>query len=160
MVAKLKDVAKLAGVSVTTVSRVINNYGSLSEKTINKVHEAMRELNYQPNALARAMQGKPSKFIGLIFPNIINPFYAELVNDLEYRLFAKGYKTIIASSAQNPDIEHDYLAMLMANQVDGIISGSHNLGIEEYQRIKAPIVSFDRYLADNIPIVSADSYRG
>ena len=48
MVAKLKDVAKLAGVSVTTVSRVINNYGSLSEKTINKVHEAMRELNYQP----------------------------------------------------------------------------------------------------------------
>ena len=160
MVAKLKDVAKLAGVSVTTVSRVINNYGSLSEKTINKVHEAMRELNYQPNALARAMQGKPSKFIGLIFPNIINPFYAELVNDLEYRLFAKGYKTIIASSAQNPDIEHDYLAMLMANQVDGIISGSHNLGIEEYQRIKAPIVSFDRYLADSIPIVSADSYRG
>ena len=160
MVAKLKDVAKLAGVSVTTVSRVINNYGSLSEKTINKVHEAMRELNYQPNALARAMQGKPSKFIGLSFPNIINPFYAELVNDLEYRLFAKGYKTIIASSAQNPDIEHDYLAMLMANQVDGIISGSHNLGIEEYQRIKAPIVSFDRYLADNIPIVSADSYRG
>lgn len=160
MVAKLKDVAQLAGVSVTTVSRVINNYGSLSEKTINKVHKAMRELNYQPNALARAMQGKPSKFIGLIFPNIINPFYAELVNELEYQLFAKGYKTIIASSAQNREIEHDYLAMLMANQVDGIISGSHNLGIEEYQRIKSPIVSFDRYLADNIPIVSANSYRG
>ena len=85
MVAKLKDVADLAGVSVTTVSRVINNYGSLSKKTIAKVHAAMRELNYQPNALARAMQGKPSKFIGLIFPNITNPFFAELINDLEYR---------------------------------------------------------------------------
>ena len=120
----------------------------------------MRELNYQPNALARAMQGKPSKFIGLIFPNLINPFFAELVNELERQLFTKGYKTIIASSAENPEIEHDYLNMLLANQVDGIISGSHNLDIEEYHQITAPIVSFDRYLADNIPIVSADSYQG
>lgn len=87
MVAKLKDVAQLAGVSVTTVSRVINNYGSLSQKTIDKVHAAMRELNYQPNALARAMQGKPSKFVGLIFPNLINPFFAELANELEHELF-------------------------------------------------------------------------
>lgn len=160
MVAKLKDVAELAGVSVTTVSRVINNYGSLSKKTIYKVHQAMRELNYQPNALARAMQGKPSNFIGLIFPNLTNPFYAELVNDLESRLFAKGYKTIIASAAENEQIEHEYLRMLMANQVDGIISGSHNLGIAEYKQVGAPIVSFDRYLADGIPIVTSDSYTG
>lgn len=160
MVAKLQDVAKLAGVSVTTVSRVINNYGSLSEKTIKKVHQAMNQLNYQPNVLARAMQGKPSKFIGLIFPNLTNPFFAELVNELEHQLFLKGYKTIIASSAENREIEHEYLNMLFANQVDGIISGSHNLGIEEYQRLTAPIVSFDRYLSDNIPIVAADSYRG
>lgn len=160
MVAKLKDVADLAGVSVTTVSRVINHYGSLSDKTIKKVHAAMAELQYQPNALARAMQGNPSQFIGLIFPNLTNPFFAELVNELEHQLFAKGYKTIIASSAENRDIEHEYLNMLFANQVDGIISGSHNLGIEEYQQLTAPIVSFDRYLSDNIPIVAADSYRG
>lgn len=160
MVAKLKDVAQLAGVSVTTVSRVINSYGSLSQKTIDKVHAAMRELNYQPNALARAMQGKPSKFIGLIFPNLTNPFFAELANELEHQLFKKGYKTIIASSAENPEIEHEYLNMLVANQVDGIISSSHNLDIEEYHQLTAPIVSFDRYLADNIPIVEADSYHG
>lgn len=160
MVAKLKDVAQLAGVSVTTVSRVINSYGSLSQKTIDKVHAAMRELNYQPNALARAMQGKPSKFVGLIFPNLTNPFFAELANELEHELFKKGYKTIIASSAQNPEIEHEYLNMLVANQVDGIISSSHNLDIDEYHQLTAPIVSFDRYLADNIPIVAADSYHG
>lgn len=160
MVAKLQDVADLAGVSVTTVSRVINNYGSLSKKTITKVHAAMRELNYQPNALARAMQGKPSKFIGLIFPNITNPFFSELINDLEYRLFGLGYKTIIASSAENEQIEHDYLGMLMANQVDGIISSSHNLGISEYQHVTSTIISFDRYLAGNIPIVACDSYQG
>lgn len=160
MVAKLQDVAELAGVSVTTVSRVINNYGSLSKKTIAKVHAAMRELNYQPNALARAMQGKPSKFIGLIFPNITNPFFAELINDLEYHLFGLGYKTIIASSAENEQIEHDYLGMLMANQVDGIISSSHNLGIREYQHVTSTIISFDRYLAGNVPIVACDSYQG
>ena len=95
MVAKLKDVAQLAGVSVTTVSRVINNYGSLSQKTIDKVHEAMRELNYQPNALARAMQGKPSKFVGLIFPNLINPFFAELANELEHELFKRVIKQLL-----------------------------------------------------------------
>lgn len=160
MVAKLQDVAKLAGVSVTTVSRVINNYGSLSDKTINKVHAAMRELNYRPNALARAMQGKSSKFVGLIFPNLTNPFYAELGNAIERQLFELGYKTIIASSAENSAIEHEYLAMLTANQVDGIISSSHNLDIDEYQHVDAPIVSFDRRLSVNIPTVASDNYYG
>lgn len=160
MVAKLQDVAKRAGVSVTTVSRVINGYSSLSEKTIKKVHKAMRELDYQPNPLARAIQGKASKFIGLIFPTLNNPFYAELVNDLEYQLFTKGYKTIIASSTLSKAMERDYLSMLVANQVDGIISGTHNLDIKAYHSIDSPIVSFDRYLADGIPIVSSDNYQG
>lgn len=160
MVAKLQDVAKRAGVSVTTVSRVINGYPSLSAKTIKKVHQAMADLNYQPNALARAMQGKSSQFIGLIFPTLVNPFYAELVNELEYQLFSRGYKTIIASSTRSEAMEKDYLTMLIANQVEGIISGTHNLDIAAYHSVAAPIVSFDRYLADGIPIVSSDNYRG
>ena len=68
MVAKLTDVAKLAGVSPTTVSRVINRKGYLSDKTISKVEAAMRELAYKPNNLARSLQGKSAKLIGLIFP--------------------------------------------------------------------------------------------
>ena len=87
MVAKLTDVAKLAGVSPTTVSRVINKKGYLSEKTIQKVNEAMRELGYKPNNLARSLQGKSAKLIGLIFPNISNVFYAELIDKLEHQLF-------------------------------------------------------------------------
>ncbi|WP_283678535.1 LacI family DNA-binding transcriptional regulator [Lentilactobacillus sp. Marseille-Q4993] len=160
MATKLKDVAQLAGVSVTTVSRVINNNPVISEKTVLKVREAMRALNYQPNALARAMQGKSSRFIGLILPNLTNPFYAELVNVIERKLFKKRYKAIIASSANNEQIEHEYLGMLMANQVEGVISSSHNLGIEEYSQASAPIVSFDRYLADSVPTVSADNAAG
>ena len=78
MVAKLTDVAKLAGVSPTTVSRVINKKGYLSEKTIQKVNEAMRELGYKPNNLARSLQGKSAKLIGLIFPNISKRFLCRI----------------------------------------------------------------------------------
>ena len=67
---------------------------------------------------------------------------------------------ILCNSADDPQKERDYLQMLMANQVDGIIAGAHNLGIEEYQQYGLPIISFDRYLSDNIPIVSSDNYHG
>lgn len=160
MVAKLTDVAKLAGVSPTTVSRVINNKGYLSEKTIHKVREAMKTLGYKPNNLARSLQGKSAQLIGLIFPNISNVFYSELIEHLEIELFAHGYKSIICNSENNPIKEKEYLEMLEANQVDGIISSSHNLGIDDYERVEAPIIAFDRNLAPNIPIISSDNFEG
>ncbi|EOT45526.1 MULTISPECIES: LacI family DNA-binding transcriptional regulator [Enterococcus] len=160
MVVKLTDVAKKAGVSPTTVSRVINNYGSLSQKTIQKVHEAMKELNYQPNSLARSLQGKKTQLIGLVFPTVANPFFGELVELLETKLFTRGYKTILCDCAHNSEKERSYLNMLHANKVDGIIAGAHNLGIEEYKELDLPVVSFDRYLADGIPIVGSDNLYG
>ena len=160
MVAKLTDVAELAGVSPTTVSRVINKKGYLSEKTVQKVKEAMRELGYKPNNLARSLQGKSAKLIGLIFPNISHVFYAELIDKLEHELFKHGYKTIICNSEHDSKKEREYIEMLEANQVDGIISGSHNLGISDYDRVSAPIISFDRNLSPNIPVVSSDNYAG
>ncbi len=158
--AKLSDVAALAGVSVTTVSRVINNYGSLSEKTKTKVFAAMRELNYQPNSLARSLQGKQTKLIGLIFPGVSHPFFGELVQNLESQLFKRGYRVILCNAIGDAEKERAYVRMLLANQVDGIIAGSHNLTIPEYQQINAPLISFDRYLGPNIPIVSSDNYDG
>lgn len=160
MAVKLTDVAKKAEVSVTTVSRVINNHGYLSEKTKNKVFAAMKELNYQPNSLARSLQGKKMKLIGVIFPSITNPFFAELIQDIEEELFEQGYKIILCNASKNKQKEREYLKMLLANQVDGIIAGAHNLGIDEYQRLGLPIVSFDRKLSDNVPIVSCDNYQG
>ncbi|NVY95593.1 LacI family DNA-binding transcriptional regulator [Lactobacillus sp. DCY120] len=158
--AKLADVAALAGVSVTTVSRVINNYGSLSEKTKQKVFTAMQELNYQPNSLARSLQGKKTQLIGLIFPGVSNPFFGELVQTLESQLFQKGYRVMLCNSLGDAQKERSYVRMLLANQVDGIIAGAHNLTIPEYQEIKAPLISFDRDLGETIPIVSSDNYTG
>lgn len=160
MAIKLTDVAKKAGVSPTTVSRVINNYGSLSQKTIDKVQQAMKELNYQPNSLARSLQGKNTQLVGLIFPTVAHPFYGELVEKIETRLFELDYRTILCDSANNKEKERNYLNMLSANKVDGIIAGAHNLGIAEYENIELPIVSFDRYLADGIPIIGSDNFRG
>lgn len=160
MTIKLTDVAKRAGVSPTTVSRVINNYGSLSQKTIDKVHQAMEELNYQPNSLARSLQGKNTQLIGLIFPTVAIPFFGELVERLESKLFELGYRSILCDSANNKEKEREYIKMLAANKVDGIIAGAHNLGIHEYENIGLPIISFDRFLADGIPIVGSDNFQG
>ena len=156
----LKDVAREAQCSVTTVSRVINHYGYLSEKTITAVHAAMKKLNYQPNSLARSLQGKRTHLIGVIVPSITNPFFAELVEEIENELLRNNYKMILCNSVTNKEKERAYLRMLIANQVDGVIAGAHNLGIGEYQRTGLPIVSFDRQLAPHIPIVSSDNYQG
>lgn len=160
MRAKLADVAAKAGVSITTVSRVINNYGSISEKTRTKVYAAMEELNYQPNSLARSLKGKKSRLIGVIIPDLAHPFFSELVSDIEAILFEKQFKVIICNAGTDRKKEREYLQMLLANQVDGIIAGAHNLGIDEYQRAGLPIVSFDRALSDQIPIISSDNYHG
>ncbi|QNQ83043.1 LacI family transcriptional regulator [Lactobacillus sp. PV037] len=157
---KLTDVAKRAHCSPTTVSRVINNYGYISEKTRNKVYQAMRELNYQPNTAARSLQGKKTKLIGVIFPDVAHPFFGELVSKIEDSLFQAGYKMILCNAGKNKEKEKMYLQMLMANKVDGIIAGAHNLGIEEYKKTGLPIVSFDRKLSPNIPIVTSDNFHG
>ncbi|KAL3949822.1 LacI family DNA-binding transcriptional regulator [Lentilactobacillus hilgardii] len=157
---KLADVAKLAGVSITTVSRVINDRGYLSSDTKEKVFSAMQQLSYQPSLAARALHGKQFKLVGLIFASLENPLIAEVVEEIENRLFNRGYKAIICNSMDNPEKEQQYLKMLMANQVDGIITGSHNEGIKEYRLSGLPIVSYDRYFQNKIPTVSSDNLAG
>ncbi|SCC05062.1 transcriptional regulator, LacI family [Weissella bombi] len=157
---KLEDVAKLAGVSKTTASRVLNNRGYLSEKTLKKVHDAMETLNYQPNAAARQLFKQETGLIGLIFPTVSNPFFGELVNYLEYELYQRDFKVIIGNSLQDTDKETDYLNQLLAGQVDGLIVGTHNQGIAEYKYSHLPIVAIDRIMNSDIPIVESDNYHG
>lgn len=156
----LSEVAKLAGVTSTTVSRVINNRGSISEKTRNKVKSAMETLNYQPNQLARTLMGKKSNVIGLIFPNSKNPFYGDMIYYLENCLYNKGYHVFLCNSKNNSNKERNFVKMLLANQVDGLIVGSHNTDIEIYKQSNLPIVSIDRVLSEYIPVISSDNFEG
>lgn len=157
---KLEDVAKLAGVSKTTASRVLNNRGYLSEKTLKKVHDAMEQLNYQPNAAARQLFKQKMGLIGLIFPTVSNPFFGELVDYLEYELYQRQFKVIIGNSLQDISKETDYLNQLLAGQVDGLIVGTHNQGIAEYKYSHLPVVAIDRVMNSDIPIVESDNYNG
>ncbi|ACI18415.1 LacI family DNA-binding transcriptional regulator [Dictyoglomus thermophilum] len=156
----LKDVAKRAGVSPTTVSRVLNNRGYISEETRRKVYKAMEELNYQPNEIARALFKKRSYFLGLIIPDISHPFFAEITKYIEYYAYLKGYKVLICNSYLDGHKEKEYIKMLKRHQVDGIIMGSHTLNVEDYKSINLPIVALDRYISEDIPCITSDNFTG
>lgn len=157
---KIEDVAKLAGVSPTTVSRVLNNRGYISNETREKVQKAMNDLNYFPNDVARSLFNKRSNLIGLILPTTTNPFFGELTFHLENICASQGYKVLLCNSLNQIDKEEKYLEMLLRNQVDGIIVGTHNRGILDYHKRNLAVVAIDRYLSETIPVVSSDNYEG
>ena len=157
---KLDDVAKLANVSKTTVSRVLNKRGYLSQETIDKVYDAMEKLNYQPNTVARQLYNKKTNIIGLLFPAVSNPFFGELVEELEKKLYSQGYKVIIGNSMNDPEKEKNYLNQLLSNQVGGLIVGTHNQNIQQYQNENLPIVAIDRIMNQDIPVIESDNYSG
>ncbi len=160
MQVKLEDVAKLAGVSPTTVSRVLNNRGYISEKTRKKVEDAIKELNYYPNDIARSLFKKRTNFIGLILPTINNPFFSELALYIENICSNYGFKVILCNSLGQLEKEKSYAEMLIRHQVDGMIVCSYNRGIEAYKNPKLPIVAIDHYLSPTIPVIGSDNYEG
>lgn len=158
--ANIKDVAERSGVTVTTVSRVLNNRGYISEKTRQKVQKAMEELNYQPNEIARALLKRKSNLIGLIIPDVSHPFFAKLTKHVEYCAYKNGYKILLCNASQNSKKEKEYIDMLKRSQVDGIIMGSHTLETSEYLNLNLPIIAFDRFLSEDIPYITSDNYNG
>lgn len=156
----IKDVAKRAGVSVTTVSRVLNNRGYIGEATRKKVYKAMEELDYQPNEVARSLFRKKSNIIGLIVPTVAHPFFGEMTSYIETYAYSRGYKVLICNSQLDSSKEQEYIWMLRRNQVDGIIMASHTLDVEEYKKLELPVVAFDRFISKKIPYVTSDNYQG
>lgn len=158
--AGIKDVAKLAGVGVGTVSRMLNNSGYVAEETREKIEVAMRELNYTPNELARNLYHKRSGIIAILVPDVSNPFFSEFVDYVEAELYAAGYKMMLCNTAKARNAEMEYLDMLNRHIVDGVITGVHTLDVEEYKKIDKPIVALDRYLGERIPVVAVDHKEG
>ena len=156
----IKDVAKHAGVSVTTVSRVLNNKGYISQQTRLKVEEAMKELDYFPNQIARALLKNQSFVLGVIVPDLSHPFFAELINWIEHTATVNNYKILVCNSLQEAEKEAKYINMLKQNRVDGIIMCSHSQEVEAYRNVGMPIVSFDRIISSSIPYVASDNFRG
>lgn len=158
--ANLKDVAALAGISITTVSRVLNNRGYISKETRKKVYDAMKKLNYSPNEVARSLFRQHTNMIGVIVPSISNPFYGKLAEAIETHAAAKGFKVMLCNSFHETEKEIEYIKMLEGNKVDGVIIGSRSTNLVEYMGTGLPFVTIDRILSDSIPCVSSDNYQG
>lgn len=156
--ASIIDVAKHCGVSIATVSRVINNSGYVNTSTRDKVLNSIKALNYVPNELARSLLNKQTNLIALIVPGLYNPFFAEIAHHVEQALDHYGYKMLITNSSSPSGLEIEYIEMLKQKKVDGIIIISDN-EIEDLIQDKLPIVSFDRRFK-HTPFVASDNFEG
>lgn len=127
----IKDVAKAAGVSLQTVSRVINNKNEISPETRMRVQQIIDQLGYRPNTLARSLVRQHSRTIGVTIPDIVNPFFAEIVLGIQERSQELGYTALQISTTENLDRERQVLDRLEENQVSGVISISSRLPEDE-----------------------------
>ena len=158
--ATIVDVAKLAGVTPTTVSRVINNRGYISEKTRNKVYEAMDELGYQPNEIARSLTKQKSNTIGVIVPHISHPYFAKLISNLENEAAKKDYKIILCNSKEKAEKEKQYLDMCKSNRVAGIIICSGNVESNKINTGGIPVVLLEKNFEEGKLGIQCDNYQG
>jgi LacI family repressor for deo operon, udp, cdd, tsx, nupC, and nupG len=131
----IQDVARLAGVSVATVSRVLNNSPSVTGKTRENVLEAIRRLSYQPNLLARNLRRTETKMVLVLLPSISNPFYSRLVKGIEDVAHKNGYNIMLCNTDSDISRERVYLDLLKRRLSDGVIFMAPELSSEELSEI-------------------------
>lgn len=157
MAATIKDVAKLSGVGVGTVSRVINGGTNVNKETSEKVMNVIKELNYIPNSLGAKLRTNQNKVFALLIPVINHSFFAELTAHVEKEAEKYGYSIILVCSQKHVERETEILNKLNRNEVDGVIFVTHyNHNLEELNNKR--IVTIDRHFDGDIPYVSSDNY--
>ena len=151
----IKDVAQEAGVSITTVSHVINQTRNIDPKTKERVLEVLNQLDYHPNMAARSLRSGKTKTIGLILPDISNLFFAEVARKIEDYGYQHGYSVILGNSDNDPVKQESYIHTLIAKQVDGVIfiaAGGEEHDLRPFFDNKIPVVVADR----DVPLELAD----
>lgn len=158
--ATLKDVAEAAGVTVTTVSRVLNNRGYISEKTRENVYRVMKELNYQPNEMARALAKKQSNLLAVVVPHVEHPYFARMIDLLEKEANQKGYKLLLFNSQGSLEMEEQIIDSCRSSRVAGMIICTGTIEMERFRNAGLPIVTFERSVGGDNPSVECDNYQG
>ena len=158
----IKDIAKKTGYAVSTVSRVLNGKGHFSKEAETKIKQVAKEMGYQQNTLALGMKTGSLSMIAVIVPDIMNSYYAQLVETCERILFKAGYLTIVCSSDRNPDTEKRYVEKLGHGLVSGLIIISSLEVKDKFPNYDLPTVYIDRFpkLNDGIVCVASDNYQG
>jgi len=160
----MKDVARLAGVSISTVSRVINKNIPVDEKTTLNVQEAIRKLNYRPNLLAKGLRLKSGRLIGLVVPDFVPLHaFANIIKYVEEFALQHDFNLILGNNQDNPDIEEQFIDSLIRRNVDGIIFSrvsDESRVLKILHKRNIPIVVIDRALEDeSVPSVIINNYR-
>ncbi|AXC15840.1 Ribose operon repressor [Acidisarcina polymorpha] len=161
----MRDVGRLAGVSVATVSAVVNGKTIVSEELTVRVRRAIRMLNYKPDMLARSLRIQKSHALGMVMPQIASPFYAEVLRGVEDEARKNEYSILIADSRGDEEEEEKQLTTLISRRVDGIIIAPANLQSLAYERLdpNLSIVLFDRfpagYLGTVVMVDNVDASR-
>ncbi|WP_195780495.1 LacI family DNA-binding transcriptional regulator [Priestia megaterium] len=156
------DVAKEAGVSISTVSKVLNNTGSIAEKTRKKVRDTMHELDYQPSVVASVK--KRIQTIGLLIPNIANPFMAEIARGIENHVKKFGFSLMICSTDNDLKNEIEYISILKQKYIDGIIIATglkEDKAIKELLKAEIPVALLSRDVSSlAVDAVLVDDFLG
>ena len=157
------DVAREAGVSIAAVSQVINGKGKISEERRNEIMEVMARLNYQPSVIASALTGKKTYTIGLLVPDISNPFFAEIARAVEDQSHHLGYSLFICSTDNKKERAERYLALMQQKRVDGMIIGTgmaDKSALAHLVKRSVPIVAIAREANLGTNTVIIDDYIG
>jgi Transcriptional regulators len=161
--ANIKQVAKLAGVSTSTVSRTLSNKIPVGDATRERVLTAVRKLGYRPNMMAKGLKEGRSNTIALIVPDLINPFFPKLVKCMEHCALEHGYYLILCDSGGDEDLEKRYVESMHSHYVDGVLYISVVKGDERARMLKeqgVPIVVVNRKCDVGVPCVSNDNRHG
>ncbi|MFA9375973.1 MAG: LacI family DNA-binding transcriptional regulator [Lachnotalea sp.] len=158
--ATLKDVAKETNLTVSTVSRVLNNRGYISEETHKRVYDAMKKLNYQPNEVARSLSKQTTNTIGVIVPHIRHPYFAELISNIESAANQRNYRILLFNSKNREEKEVEILEMCTSNRVAGIILCSGTVEMNKFDGINVPLITIERNLEKGTASVECDNLKG
>ncbi len=158
--ATLKDVARESGLTVGTVSRVLNNRGYISEQARNKVYEAMRQLNYQPNEVARSLSKQKSNTIGIIVPHIVHPYFAKMISNLEQSAYNHKHKILLFNSMGKDEREDEFIEMCKSHRVAGVILFSAFFETKRFRALDFPMITIERFADKGIASIECDNYQG
>lgn len=161
----IKEVAQQANVSVATVSRVINKSGYVKEATRKRIEQVIKELDYYPNETARTLFTKKSKTIGLLLPDMSNPFFTIVAKGVEDTAIQKGYHVMIGNGEMQEHKELNYLTTFKVNNCSGVIASqlSTQFAFDQFNSYQLPYVLIDR-VTDNqqcieVTIIKVGNYK-
>lgn len=163
---KMSDVARELGISIATVSRVVNGHDNVNEKTKERVLNFIKENNYTPNSMAQCLSKKESKSIALLVPNIINPFFASLIDNIGKRFIKEGYQIALYNTVGDLELEKRAIKSILGQKVAAVIAilndGKYEVNpLQSFSNNNIPVYLLDRDIeGSTLPGVFINNYSG